>query len=137
MLSGSSALMRHSMAWPRMTMSSCFQGRGSPAAMRIWALTMSIPVTALEVPGGPRTRWDGMLFPGYKVMPFYDSLVGKLIVWGEDRADAIAKMQRALSEFKVEGIKTTVPVHQRILASNDFREGRCSIEWLEGFLGMK
>jgi len=94
-------------------------------------------VTALEVPGGPWTRWDGMLFPGYQMKPFYDSLVGKLIVWGEDRADAIAKMQRALSEFKVEGIKTTVPVHQRILASNDFREGRCSIEWLEGFLGMK
>lgn len=94
-------------------------------------------VTALEVPGGPWTRWDGMLFPGYQMKPFYDSLVGKLIVWGEDRNDAIAKMQRALSEFRVEGIKTTVPVHQRILASPDFREGRFSIEWLEGFLGMK
>jgi len=94
-------------------------------------------VTALEVPGGPWTRWDGMLFPGYKVMPFYDSLVGKLIVWGEDRADAIAKMQRALAEFRVEGIKTTVPMHQRILASADFREGRFSTEWLEGFLGLK
>ncbi|MEW8979960.1 MAG: acetyl-CoA carboxylase biotin carboxylase subunit [Symbiobacterium sp.] len=94
-------------------------------------------VTALEVPGGPWTRWDGMLFPGYKVMPFYDSLMGKLIVWGEDRADAIAKMQRALAEFRVEGIKTTVPMHQRILASADFREGRFSTEWLEGFLGLK
>ncbi|WP_374712475.1 acetyl-CoA carboxylase biotin carboxylase subunit [Symbiobacterium terraclitae] len=94
-------------------------------------------VTALEVPGGPWTRWDGMLYPGFKMMPFYDSLVGKLIVWGEDRADAIAKMQRALAEFRVEGIKTTVPVHQRILASSDFREGRFSTEWLEGFLGMK
>ena len=78
-----------------------------------------------------------MLFPGYQMKPFYDSLVGKLIVWGEDRNDAIAKMQRALSEFRVEGIKTTVPVHQRILASPDFREGRFSIEWLEGFLGIK
>lgn len=94
-------------------------------------------VTALEVPGGPWTRWDGMLYQGFRMMPFYDSLVGKLIVWGEDRADAIAKMQRALAEFRVEGIKTTVPVHQRILASSDFREGRFSTEWLEGFLGMK
>lgn len=94
-------------------------------------------VEALAIPGGPWTRWDGMLYAGYKMMPFYDSLVGKLIVWGENREDAIAKMQRALSEFRVEGIKTTVPVHQRILASEDFRTGRFSTEWLEGFLGMK
>ncbi|BAD40176.1 acetyl-CoA carboxylase biotin carboxylase subunit [Symbiobacterium thermophilum] len=94
-------------------------------------------VTALEIPGGPWTRWDGMLYPGYQMKPFYDSLVGKIIVWGEDRSDAIAKMQRALAEFRVEGIKTTVPVHQRILASSEFREGRYSVEWLEGFLGIK
>ncbi|MFO7274317.1 MAG: acetyl-CoA carboxylase biotin carboxylase subunit, partial [Bacillota bacterium] len=94
-------------------------------------------VTALEIPGGPWTRWDGMLYPGYQMKPFYDSLVGKIIVWGEDRNDAIAKMQRALAEFRVEGIKTTVPLHQRILASPEFREGRYSTEWLEGFLGIK
>ncbi len=94
-------------------------------------------ITALEVPGGPWTRWDGMLYNGFKVMPFYDSLVGKLIVWGEDREDAIAKMQRALSEFKVEGIKTTVPVHQRILSAEEFHKGKFSTEWLEGFLGIK
>jgi len=94
-------------------------------------------ITALEVPGGPWTRWDGMLYTGFKVMPFYDSLVGKLIVWGENREDAIARMQRALSEFKVEGIKTTVPVHQRILTAEEFRQGKFSTEWLEGFLGMK
>jgi acetyl-CoA carboxylase, biotin carboxylase subunit len=94
-------------------------------------------ITTLEVPGGPWTRWDGMLFTGFKVMPFYDSLVGKLIVWGEDRQDAIEKMQRALGEFKIEGIKTTIPVHQKILASQEFREGKFSTEWLEGFLGIK
>lgn len=94
-------------------------------------------ITALEVPGGAWTRWDGMLYPGFKVAPFYDSLVGKLIVWGEDRAEAIARAERALGEFKIEGIKTTISVHQRILGSSDFREGKFSTEWLEGFLGIK
>ncbi|HLN64169.1 MAG TPA: acetyl-CoA carboxylase biotin carboxylase subunit [Symbiobacteriaceae bacterium] len=94
-------------------------------------------ISTLEIPGGPWTRWDGMLYNGYKMMPFYDSLVGKLIVWGEDREDAIEKMQRALGEFKIEGIKTTIPVHQKILASEEFRAGKFSTEWLEGFLGIK
>ncbi|HYG57910.1 MAG TPA: acetyl-CoA carboxylase biotin carboxylase subunit [Symbiobacteriaceae bacterium] len=94
-------------------------------------------ITTLEIPGGPWTRWDGMLFTGTKVMPYYDSMVGKLIVWGESREDAIEKMERALGEFRVDGIKTTIPVHQRILNSQDFRSGRFSTEWLEGFLGMK
>ncbi|HWI61194.1 MAG TPA: acetyl-CoA carboxylase biotin carboxylase subunit [Symbiobacteriaceae bacterium] len=94
-------------------------------------------IHSMEIPGGPWTRWDGMLYPGFKVMPFYDSLVGKLIVWGESREDAIEKMERALGEFKIEGIKTTIPVHMRILDSADFRAGKVSTEWLEGFLGMK
>jgi acetyl-CoA carboxylase biotin carboxylase subunit len=94
-------------------------------------------VSTLDIPGGPWTRFDSMLYAGYKVMPFYDSLVGKLIVWAEDREDAIARAERALGEFKIEGIKTTIPVHQRILASEDFRAGKFSTEWLEGFLGIK
>lgn len=94
-------------------------------------------ITALETPGGPWTRWDGMLYTGFKVMPFYDSLVGKLIVWAETREEAIARTERALAEFKVEGIKTTISVHQRIIASDDFRTGKFSTEWLEGFLGIK
>ena len=94
-------------------------------------------ISTLEIPGGPWTRWDGMLYQGFKVLPYYDSLVGKLIVWGESREDAIEKMERALGEFKIEGIKTTIPVHQRILHSDDFRSGKFSTEWLEGFLGMK
>lgn len=94
-------------------------------------------ISTLEIPGGPWTRWDGMLYQGFKVLPYYDSLVGKLIVWGESREDAIEKMERALGEFKIEGIKTTIPVHQRILHSDAFRAGQFSTEWLEGFLGMK
>ncbi|BDG60773.1 acetyl-CoA carboxylase biotin carboxylase subunit [Caldinitratiruptor microaerophilus] len=94
-------------------------------------------VTAYEPPGGPWTRVDGMLYPGFKVMPHYDSLVGKLIVWGEDRSEAIARMERALGEFRIEGIRTSIPLHQRILASPEFREGRFHTEWLEQFLQLK
>jgi acetyl-CoA carboxylase biotin carboxylase subunit len=92
-------------------------------------------VTELVVPGGPWVRWDSMLYNGYKVMPFYDSLVGKLVVWGEDRADAIARGARALSELKIEGIKTTIPVHQSILQDEEFKAGEFSTQWLEKFLG--
>jgi acetyl-CoA carboxylase, biotin carboxylase subunit len=94
-------------------------------------------ISALEVPGGPWTRWDGMLYTGFKVQPFYDSLVGKLIVWAPDRAEAIARADRALAEFQIDGIKTTVPVHRQILAAEDFRIGRFHTEWLEGFLGLR
>lgn len=94
-------------------------------------------IGAFEPPTGPWTRWDGMLYPGFKVMPYYDSLVGKLVVWGENRQDATARMQRALAEFKVEGIKTTVPVHQRILSSPEFQAARFSTTWLEDFLQIK
>jgi len=94
-------------------------------------------VTTLEIPGGPWTRFDGMLYAGFKVQPFYDSLVGKLIVWAETREEAIARAERALAELKIEGIKTTIPAHLKILASPDFREGKFSTEWLEGFLGIK
>ena len=69
-------------------------------------------VTALRVPGGPGTRFDTMLYQGYQVPPFYDSLLGKLIVWDETRAGAIARMVRALDELAVEGLLTTKPLHQ-------------------------
>lgn len=94
-------------------------------------------VAVYEPPGGPWVRFDTMLYPGYEVTPFYDSLVGKLVVWGQDRAEAIARSQRALAEFKLEGIKHTIPVHQRILAHPDFVAGQFSTTWLEDFLGLK
>ncbi|MCG0238526.1 MAG: acetyl-CoA carboxylase biotin carboxylase subunit [Firmicutes bacterium] len=94
-------------------------------------------VTGFSPPTGPWVRWDGMLYPGFKVMPYYDSLVGKLVVWGETREEAIARMERALAELEIEGIKTTIPVHQRILASEEFRAGRFSTEWLEQFLQLR
>ena len=67
--------------------------------------------------------------------PFYDSLIAKLIVHGRDRADAIARMDRALQGFAVAGITTTIPFHQYILAQGDFTSGRINTGWLEGVAG--
>jgi len=85
-------------------------------------------------PGGLQTRVDSGLYSGYKVPPYYDSMIGKLIVWGEDRAQAIARLSRALEEFVVEGPKTNVPLHQRILRDPAFASGDYTIKWLERWL---
>jgi acetyl-CoA carboxylase biotin carboxylase subunit len=71
------------------------------------------------------------------VPPYYDSLVAKLIVHGRDRAEAIAKMERALSQFVVEGIYTSIPLHQQILADPDFRAGNFDTSFMENFLARR
>src|SRR3954447_5024027 len=88
------------------------------------------------VPGGPYTRVDSHCYPGWTISPFYDSLIAKLIVWGPDRASAIDRMLRALSEFKIEGrgVKTTIPFHQRVLADARFRSGDVSTDFVEQFM---
>ena len=91
-------------------------------------------VTVFHAPGGLGVRVDSGLYAGYVVPPYYDSLVAKLIVHAPTRAEAISRMQRALSEFAVVGIKTTIPLHQRILADAQFREGDYTIHWLERFM---
>ena len=85
-------------------------------------------------PGGPGVRVDSALYAGYRVPPHYDSLVAKLITYGNTRGDAIARMRRALREFVILGIKTTIPLHQRILESPDFQAGEYTIHWLERFV---
>ncbi|MGC7879551.1 acetyl-CoA carboxylase biotin carboxylase subunit, partial [Desulforudis sp. 1190] len=80
-------------------------------------------VTRFIPPGGPGVRLDSAVYEGYMIPPYYDSLIAKLIVWGNDRDEAIARMQRALSEFIIEGVKTTIPLHQRILKNAFFRRG--------------
>ena len=85
-------------------------------------------------PGGLQTRVDSGLYSGYKVPPYYDSMIGKLIVWGEDRGAAIARLRRALEEFVVEGPKTNIPLHQRIVRDADFQSGDYTIKWLERWL---
>jgi acetyl-CoA carboxylase, biotin carboxylase subunit len=74
-------------------------------------------------PGGPGVRVDSHVYSGYKIPPYYDSLLGKLIVWGETRDEAIERMKRALSEYAITGVKTTIPFHLAVLESPAFRAG--------------
>ncbi|WP_428536461.1 acetyl-CoA carboxylase biotin carboxylase subunit [Rhodopila sp.] len=91
-------------------------------------------VTAFHAPGGLGVRVDSALYAGYFVPPFYDSLVAKLIVHAPTRSRAIDRMRRALDEFAVVGIKTTIPLHQRIVDDAGFQAGDYTIHWLEDFV---
>jgi acetyl-CoA carboxylase, biotin carboxylase subunit len=91
-------------------------------------------VTALRVPGEPGVRFDTMLYPGYVVPPFYDSLLGKLIVWAETRAAALARLERALGELEVGGIPTTAALHAALVRNTDVVAARFHTCWLETWL---
>ncbi|ASL41371.1 MULTISPECIES: acetyl-CoA carboxylase biotin carboxylase subunit [Acetobacter] len=90
-------------------------------------------VAVYHPPGGLGVRVDSALYTGYRVPPFYDSMIAKLIVHAPTREQAIARMQRALDEFVVEGIKTVIPLHRRILEDPEFQKGEYTIHWLEQF----
>jgi acetyl-CoA carboxylase biotin carboxylase subunit len=92
-------------------------------------------VSVFHAPGGLGVRVDSALYAGYVVPPYYDSLVAKLIVHAPTRPEAIARMRRALAEFAVVGIKTTIPLHQRIVEDPEFQAGDYTIHWLENFVG--
>ena len=98
----------------------------SPGPVRLW-----------HPPGGPGIRVDSHLYSGYTVPPYYDSLVAKIIAYGEDRDTAIGRMRNALSEMVVEGIKTNTPLHQEIFGHAAFRQGGLDIHYLERRLGLK
>ncbi len=91
-------------------------------------------VLAFHAPGGLGVRVDSALYAGYVVPPYYDSLVAKLIVHAPTRPEAIARLRRALDEFAVLGIKTTLPLHQRIIEQPEFQAGDYTIYWLEQFV---
>jgi acetyl-CoA carboxylase biotin carboxylase subunit len=91
-------------------------------------------VSALRVPGGPGTRFDTMLYDGYQVPPFYDSLLGKLIVWDETRERAIDRLKRALGELEIGGLKTTKPLHLLLADDAAVRQGQFHTRWLEPWL---
>jgi acetyl-CoA carboxylase biotin carboxylase subunit len=91
-------------------------------------------VTAFHAPGGPGVRVDSALYAGYFVPPYYDSLVAKLIVHAPTRERAIDRMRRALDEFAVAGIQTTIPLHRRIVDDPTFQAGDYTIHWLENFV---
>jgi acetyl-CoA carboxylase biotin carboxylase subunit len=85
----------------------------------------------LRLPGGPGVRWDGGVEVGDEVALYYDSLLGKLIVWAPDRAQAITRMQRALDELVLVGVATNQGFHRRLFADPAFREGDIDIQFLE------
>ncbi len=91
-------------------------------------------VTAVEVPGGPGVRVDTAVFGGYAIPPFYDSMVGKLVVWGADREEALARGRRALAEYRLEGIKTTIPLHLKLIDDEAFVSGAYHTAYLENLL---
>lgn len=90
-------------------------------------------IEELILPGGPGVRVDTHIYNNYEVPPFYDSLICKLIVWGKDRSMAIKRMQRALSEFQIKGIKVTIPFHKKVLNNQDFIKGEIDTHFLEKF----
>jgi len=90
-------------------------------------------ITAFNIPGGPGVRVDTAVYPGYVVPPYYDSMIAKLIVHARTRDLAISRMQRALDMLVVEGIKTTIPLHKKIMADERFQKGDFSTKFMEEF----
>jgi len=97
----------------------------SPGLVQLW-----------HAPGGPGIRVESHIYSGYKVPPYYDSMIGKIIAHGNDRPTAIARMKNALSEIVIEGIKTNVPLHQEIFQHAAFQTGGTDIHYLEKRLGL-
>ncbi|PCH74826.1 MAG: acetyl-CoA carboxylase biotin carboxylase subunit [Rhodobacteraceae bacterium] len=91
-------------------------------------------VTGLIVPSGKGVRFDHFLYPGYAIPPFYDSLIGKLIVHGQDRQDAIARLVHALEALQIDGLKTTIPLHLALTRDPDVLAGNFHTQWLEPWL---
>ena len=91
-------------------------------------------VTQYHAPGGMHVRVDSGLYTGYKVPPYYDSMIAKLIVYGTTRERCLMRLRRALEEFVIEGMKTTIPLHQDLLEDPEFQSGEYTIKWLEEWL---
>jgi len=94
------------------------------------------PIEGFHAPGGPGVRIDTHLYAGYVVPPYYDSMIGKLIAHGEDRASALARMSNALRETIIQGINTNIPLHRRLLQDAAFQQGGINIHYLEKKLGL-
>jgi acetyl-CoA carboxylase, biotin carboxylase subunit len=94
-------------------------------------------IKAWHAAGGMHVRVDSGLYAGYKVPPYYDSMIAKLIVYGRTRESCMMRMRRALEEMVVDGVKTNIPLHQELLRANDVIDGNYSIKWLEEWLAAK
>jgi acetyl-CoA carboxylase biotin carboxylase subunit len=133
-------LQLHMAAGERLTVPSGFNARGHAIECRINAedperFTPSPgTITTFHPPGGPGIRVDTHAYEDYVIPPYYDSLLAKLVAFGQDRDEAIARMQRALGFFVVEGVRTSVPLHQRIMQDPRFRAGNVSTRFMERLL---
>jgi len=94
-------------------------------------------ITDYHAPGGPGVRVDSALYAGYSIPPYYDSLVSKLVVHGASRNECLMRLKRTLEEYVITGVKTTIPLHQKIIAEQAFIDGRYNIHWLEKWMGLK
>jgi acetyl-CoA carboxylase biotin carboxylase subunit len=92
-------------------------------------------ITDYHAPGGLGVRVDSALYQGYQVPPYYDSLISKLIVHGKSRNECLMRLRRALDEYVIGGIETTIPLHQRLTAAAEFIDGDYDVHWLERFVG--
>jgi len=92
-------------------------------------------ITQLMIPGGPGVRVDSGVYPGYSIPPYYDSMVAKLITRGTDRREAVDRMKRALDEFHIEGIKTTIPFHKEVMKSKEFLSGQYTTDFVNKYMG--
>ena len=91
-------------------------------------------VDNVHVPGGLGVRIDSALYAGYRIPPYYDSLIGKLIVFGKSRTECLMRLRRALGEYVIEGVETTIPLFQQLVAEPDIIDGHYDIHWLEKYL---
>ncbi|MCV5868751.1 acetyl-CoA carboxylase biotin carboxylase subunit, partial [Escherichia coli] len=94
-------------------------------------------IERFHAPGGMGVRWESHIYTGYTVPPHYDSMIGKLITYGENRDVAIARMTNALGEMIIEGIKTNVPLQFSIMNDENFQHGGANIHYLEKKLGLQ
>ena len=94
-------------------------------------------ITEWHAPGGLGVRVDSEIYSGYRIPPYYDSMIAKLIVHGKTRNAALMRLRRALEEFVIDGVKTTIPLHQEIISQPDFIDGQYNIHWLEKFMASK
>jgi acetyl-CoA carboxylase biotin carboxylase subunit len=88
-------------------------------------------VTSLRVPGGPGVRDDSGMYEGFEIPIYYDPIISKLVAWGKDRTEAIARMKRALAEYVVTGVKTTIPFHIRVMNNRHFIEGNFDTNFID------
>ena len=94
-------------------------------------------ITHTLLPTGPGVRIDTGVYPGFEISPYYDSLISKLIVWGETRAEAILRMRRALEEYRIVGVRTNIPFHQNLMDSHRFMAGQFDTRFVEERFSME